>query len=123
LPLLPLNLENLFCSDNQLTSVDIRGLNELKYLWCFGNKMKSPDDVLGFINGEWDGAPYNLNRQSYFRFVPQNTTQNPDPGDDPATSVDAHDGDGIFGTRPKWTGKWWHYVLFFVFFGWIWMYL
>ena len=28
---------------------------------------------------------------------------------------------GIFGTNPKWDGAWWHYILFFVLFGWIWM--
>ena len=28
---------------------------------------------------------------------------------------------GIFGTNPKWHGAWWHYILFFIGFGWIWM--
>ena len=28
---------------------------------------------------------------------------------------------GIFGTNPRWTGAWWHYVLFFVGFGFLWM--
>jgi len=28
---------------------------------------------------------------------------------------------GIFGTNPRWTGQWWHYVLFFIGFGFIWM--
>jgi len=28
---------------------------------------------------------------------------------------------GIFGTNPKWYGEWWHYVLFFFCFGFIWM--
>ena len=28
---------------------------------------------------------------------------------------------GIFGTNPKWDGAWWHYILFFMLFGWIWM--
>ena len=28
---------------------------------------------------------------------------------------------GIFGTNPKWYGAWWHYILFFVGFGFIWM--
>jgi hypothetical protein len=28
---------------------------------------------------------------------------------------------GIFGTQPMWTGEWWHYILFFIGFGWIWM--
>ena len=28
---------------------------------------------------------------------------------------------GIFGTNVKWFGAWWHYVLFFLGFGWIWM--
>jgi len=33
---------------------------------------------------------------------------------------------GIFGTNPKWDGKgshWWHYLLFFLCFGFIWMWL
>jgi len=28
---------------------------------------------------------------------------------------------GIFGTNAKWYGEWWHYVLFFIGFGFIWM--
>jgi len=28
---------------------------------------------------------------------------------------------GIFGTDAKWHGAWWHYILFFAGFGWIWM--
>jgi uncharacterized repeat protein (TIGR01451 family) len=28
---------------------------------------------------------------------------------------------GIFGTAPKWYGAWWHYLLFFLCFGFIWM--
>ena len=28
---------------------------------------------------------------------------------------------GIFGTNPKWYGAWWHYILFFIGFGFIWM--
>ena len=28
---------------------------------------------------------------------------------------------GIFGTNPKWYGAWWHYLLFFFCFGFIWM--
>ena len=28
---------------------------------------------------------------------------------------------GIFGTNARWTGEWWHYVLFFLGFGFIWM--
>jgi len=28
---------------------------------------------------------------------------------------------GIFGSHPKWYGAWWHYVLYFIAFGWIWM--
>ena len=28
---------------------------------------------------------------------------------------------GIFGTNAKWYGAWWHYVLFFIGFGFIWM--
>jgi hypothetical protein len=28
---------------------------------------------------------------------------------------------GIFGTNAKWTGEWWHYLLFFLGFGFIWM--
>ena len=28
---------------------------------------------------------------------------------------------GIFGTNPKWNGAWWHYLLFFFCFGFIWM--
>jgi len=28
---------------------------------------------------------------------------------------------GIFGTNPKWDGAWWHYILFFLCFGFIWM--
>jgi len=28
---------------------------------------------------------------------------------------------GIFGTNPKWSGAWWHYLLFFFCFGFIWM--
>jgi len=28
---------------------------------------------------------------------------------------------GIFGTNPRWYGAWWHYVLFFLCFGFIWM--
>jgi len=28
---------------------------------------------------------------------------------------------GIFGTNPKWYGAWWHYVLFFIGFGFLWM--
>ena len=28
---------------------------------------------------------------------------------------------GIFGTNPKWYGAWWHYLLFFIGFGFIWM--
>jgi len=28
---------------------------------------------------------------------------------------------GIFGTLPRWTGEWWHYLLFFIGFGFIWM--
>jgi len=28
---------------------------------------------------------------------------------------------GIFGTNPKWYGEWWHYLLFFLCFGFIWM--
>jgi len=28
---------------------------------------------------------------------------------------------GFWGTNPKWTGAWWHYILFFVGFGFIWM--
>ncbi|MDR1735193.1 MAG: DUF4091 domain-containing protein [Oscillospiraceae bacterium] len=28
---------------------------------------------------------------------------------------------GIFGTAPKWYGEWWHYLLFFLCFGFIWM--
>ena len=28
---------------------------------------------------------------------------------------------GIFGTNPRWTGVWWHYILFFIGFGFIWM--
>jgi len=28
---------------------------------------------------------------------------------------------GIFGTNPRWYGAWWHYVLFFIGFGFIWM--
>jgi len=28
---------------------------------------------------------------------------------------------GIFGTNPMWNGAWWHYILFFVGFGFIWM--
>jgi|GEM_PF-4570957 len=28
---------------------------------------------------------------------------------------------GIFGTNPKWYGAWWHYLLFFLCFGFIWM--
>ena len=28
---------------------------------------------------------------------------------------------GIFGTNAKWYGAWWHYLLFFLGFGWIWM--
>ena len=28
---------------------------------------------------------------------------------------------GIFGTNPKWYGAWWHYLLFFLLFGFIWM--
>jgi len=31
------------------------------------------------------------------------------------------DAKGIFGTNAKWTGAWWHYVLFFLGFGFIWM--
>jgi hypothetical protein len=30
---------------------------------------------------------------------------------------------GIFGTNAKWTGEWWHYLLFFVCFGFIWMWI
>jgi len=30
---------------------------------------------------------------------------------------------GIFGTSARWYGEWWHYVLFFLSFGWIWMWL
>lgn len=28
---------------------------------------------------------------------------------------------GVFGTNPKWYGAWWHYILFFIGFGFIWM--
>jgi len=28
---------------------------------------------------------------------------------------------GIFGTNPRWTGEWWHYVLFFLGLGFVWM--
>ena len=28
---------------------------------------------------------------------------------------------GIFGTNPRWYGAWWHYILFFIGFGFIWM--
>jgi len=28
---------------------------------------------------------------------------------------------GIFGTNPKWYGAWWHYLLFFIGFGFLWM--
>ena len=28
---------------------------------------------------------------------------------------------GIFGTNPKWSGAWWHYLLFFFCFGFLWM--
>ena len=28
---------------------------------------------------------------------------------------------GIFGTNAKWHGAWWHYILFFIGFGFIWM--
>jgi len=28
---------------------------------------------------------------------------------------------GIFGTNAKWYGAWWHYILFFIGFGFIWM--
>ncbi|MCL2299156.1 MAG: hypothetical protein FWC27_03295 [Firmicutes bacterium] len=28
---------------------------------------------------------------------------------------------GIFGTKARWTGEWWHYLLFFLCFGFIWM--
>ena len=31
------------------------------------------------------------------------------------------DAKGIFGTKARWTGEWWHYVLFFLCFGFIWM--
>jgi uncharacterized repeat protein (TIGR02543 family) len=29
---------------------------------------------------------------------------------------------GIFGTKPRWTGEWWHYILY-VLFGFVWMYI
>jgi len=31
------------------------------------------------------------------------------------------DAKGIFGTKARWTGEWWHYLLFFLCFGFIWM--
>ena len=40
-----------------------------------------------------------------------------------AVSVTASfkDAKGIFGTKARWTGEWWHYLLFFACFGFIWM--
>jgi len=38
-----------------------------------------------------------------------------------ATYKDAPPSKGIFGTNPKWYGAWWHYILFFIGFGFIWM--
>jgi len=38
-----------------------------------------------------------------------------------ATYKDAPPSKGIFGTNAKWYGAWWHYLLFFLCFGFIWM--
>ncbi|MDR3313807.1 MAG: hypothetical protein LBS96_05045 [Oscillospiraceae bacterium] len=40
---------------------------------------------------------------------------------DAPVPVDPIPAKGIFGTNAKWYGEWWHYVLFFVCFGFIWM--
>ena len=39
----------------------------------------------------------------------------------PATGGGTQPDRGIFGTNPKWYGAWWHYLLFFIGFGFLWM--
>jgi len=100
LPALHSSLTELACSQNRLTSIDVTGLG-LELLWCQYNNMPSKSAVIGFT-GAWDGE--------YFVFDPQNSTTQPPAPDK-----------GIFGTNPKWSGAWWHYLLFFFCFGFIWM--
>ena len=43
------------------------------------------------------------------------------PGNAVTVTAAFKDAKGIFGTKARWTGEWWHYVLFFLGFGFIWM--
>jgi Leucine-rich repeat (LRR) protein len=104
-------LEVLDCANNKLTSLPaplppaLRSLvcrnNQLTtldvtglslyQLVCSYNNMTSTSDVKGFT-GTWGSVN--------FRFDPQNK--------------------GIFGTNPRYN-QWWAYILFFLCFGFIWM--
>jgi len=96
LPALPAGLERLSCAGNYLTRLDLTGLDSLTYVDCQKNDMTSPDDVLGF-NGTWDGVN--------FVFYPQRNAT-------PFANT-------IFST--KYEATTWNWILFWFFFGWIWM--
>ena len=100
LPRLPSELRHLKCDNNQLTCIDATNSQKLVALRCWNNNMKQPCDVTGYTFRLYEPGEILFGRNGVF--YPQN-------------------GVGIYGTNAKWDGSFGHRALYFLCFGWIWM--